>query len=222
MFRLPPLLFVGEVKFYCIVLLRVFCTFGVQMELYWKKRMEEKNIEKWKVLSSEYLFREPWLTVRRQRMELPNGAVVPAYYVLEYPAWVCVIALTKEGKMIMVRQYRVGIERVLRELCAGVVEPEDATFMDAAKRELSEETGYGNGKWELYMTTSANPGTHANLTYCFLATDVEKVEESHPERTEDLSVELCEPEEVLRMLQNDEILQSMHAVALWKYFYNRK
>ena len=91
-----------------------------------------------------------------------------------------------------------------------------------AKRELLEETGYGNGTWKLLMTTSANPGTHANLTYCFLATDVEKVEESHPERTEDLSVELCDPEEVLRMLQNDEILQSMHAVALWKYFYNRK
>ncbi len=115
-----------------------------------------------------------------------------------------------------------GIEKVLLELCAGVVDEGDASLADAVKRELLEETGYGNGMWKLLMTTSANPGTHANLTYCFLATDVEKVEESHPERTEDLSVELCDPEEVLRMLQNDEILQSMHAVALWKYFYNRK
>lgn len=115
-----------------------------------------------------------------------------------------------------------GIEKVLLELCAGVVDEGDASLADAVKRELLEKTGYGNGMWKLLMTTSANPGTHANLTYCFLATDVEKVEESHPERTEDLSVELCDPEEVLRMLQNDEILQSMHAVALWKYFYNRK
>lgn len=184
--------------------------------------MEEREIKKWKLLSSEYLFREPWLTVRKQRMELPNGAVVPSYFVLEYPEWVCTIALTKEGKMVMVRQYRAGIEKVLLELCAGVVDEGDASLADAAKRELLEETGYGNGTWRLLMTTSANPGTHANLTYCFLATDVEKVEESHPERTEDLAVELCDPEEVLRMLQNDEILQSMHAVALWKYFYNRK
>lgn len=173
-------------------------------------------------MSSEYLFREPWLTVRRQRMELPNGAIVPSYFVLEYPAWICTIALTKEGKMVMVRQYRAGIEKVLLELCAGVADAEDASFMDAAKRELLEETGYGNGTWKLFMTTSANPGTHANLTYCFLATDVEKVKEAHPERTEDLSVELCEPEEVLAMLQNDEVLQSMHAAVLWKYFYNRK
>lgn len=184
--------------------------------------MERKEIKKWKCLSSEYLFQEPWLTVRRQRMELPDGTVVPSYYVLEYPAWICVVALTKEGKMIMVRQYRAGIEKVLLELCAGVVDPEDATFMDAAKRELLEETGYGNGKWELYMTTSANPGTHSNVTYCFLATDLEKVEESHPEKTEDLSVELWEPERILEMLQKDEILQSMHASVLWKYFYNRR
>lgn len=184
--------------------------------------MERKEIKKWKCLSSEYLFQEPWLTVRRQRMELPDGTVVPSYYVLEYPAWICVVALTKEGKMIMVRQYRAGIEKVLLELCAGVVDPEDATFMDAAKRELLEETGYGNGKWELYMTISANPGTHSNVTYCFLATDLEKVEESHPEKTEDLSVELWEPERILEMLQKDEILQSMHASVLWKYFYNRR
>lgn len=183
--------------------------------------MEKKKIEKWKRLSVEYLFREPWLTVRKQRMELPTGAIVPSYYVLEYPAWVCVVALTKEGKMVMVRQYRVGIEKVLLELCAGVVDPEDVTFMDAAKRELAEETGYGNGTWELYMTTSANPGTHTNLTYCFLATDLEKIGEAHPEKTEDLSVELCEPEQVLEMLQKGECLQSIHAAVLWKYFYNR-
>ena len=152
--------------------------------------MEEREIKKWKLLSSEYLFREPWLTVRKQRMELPNGAVVPSYFVLEYPAWVCTIALTKEGKMVMVRQYRAGIEKVLLELCAGVVDEGDASLADAAKRELLEETGYGNGTWKLLMTTSANPGTHANLTYCFLATDGEIVEESHPERTEELSVEL--------------------------------
>lgn len=179
-----------------------------------------KQIEQWKVLSSEYLFKEPWLTVRRQRMELPDGNVVPSYYVLEYPSWVCTIALTREGKMIMVRQYRPGLERVLLELCAGVVDPGDDSCMDAAKRELMEETGYGRGEWQLLMTTSANPGTHNNVAYCFLATGVEKVDEAHPEKTEDLSVELWEPTEVLKMLQRDEIMQSMHAAALWKYFYN--
>ncbi len=178
-----------------------------------------KEIKKWKTLVVEYLFREPWMTVRRQRMELPNGNIVPSYYILEYPAWVCVLAFTKDQKMIMVRQYRPGADRILTELCAGVVDADDATFMDAAKRELREETGFGGGNWRLFMQVSANPGTHNNMTYCFLATGLEKLEEAHPEATEDLAVEFYEPSEVLKMLEKDEIIQAIHAAALWKYFY---
>ena len=80
------------------------------------------EIKKWKVLGSEYLFRRPWLTVRRDRVELPNGTVHPEYYVLEYPTWVNVIAITEEGQFVMVRQYRHGLGEVSTELCAGVAE----------------------------------------------------------------------------------------------------
>ena len=104
--------------------------------------MEKQKIENWKVLRSEYIAREPWFTARRDEVQLPNGNVIPTYYVLEYPAWICVIALTKEGGMIMERQYRHGIGRVDYELCAGVVDPTDASPLEAAKRELLEETGF--------------------------------------------------------------------------------
>ena len=53
--------------------------------------MEEKMMEKWEVLGREYLYRRPWLTVRRDRVRLPTGAVNDEYYVLEYPTWVNVI-----------------------------------------------------------------------------------------------------------------------------------
>lgn len=184
--------------------------------------MEKREIKPWKVLRSEYLFKEPWFTARRERVELPNGNVIPSYYVLEYPAWVSVIGLTKEGKMVMERQYRHGLGRVSYELCAGVVETSDVSCMEAAKRELWEETGYGKGDWKPYLTTSANPSTHTNLSYCFLATGLEKLSEPHQEKTEDIAVELLEPEEVKRLLVNDEIVQATQAVALWKYFYETK
>lgn len=57
----------------------------------------------WKVLHSEYLFRCPWLTVRRDAVELPNGHTIPDYYVLEYPDWVNTIALTDDDQFVMVR-----------------------------------------------------------------------------------------------------------------------
>ena len=61
--------------------------------------MEEKN-KAWKTVSSKYLFRRPWLTVRCEDMLLPNGNHIPEYYILEYPDWVNTIAITKEAKMV--------------------------------------------------------------------------------------------------------------------------
>ena len=89
--------------------------------------MEEKN-KAWKTVSSKYLFRRPWLTVRCEDMLLPNGNHIPEYYILEYPDWVNTIAITKEGKFVFVRQYRPGIGRTCYELCAGVCEKEDANY----------------------------------------------------------------------------------------------
>lgn len=178
----------------------------------------EQKIENWKVLSSEYIAHEPWFTVRKDRVQLPNGNMIPSYYVMEYPAWICVIALTKDGRMVMERQYRHGVGRVNYELCAGVVDHTDATPEEAAKRELLEETGYGNGYWTFFLKASANPGTHNNYTYCFLATEVEKVGESHLEPTEDIAVELLKPEVVKSLLEEGKIIQGMHVASLWKYF----
>lgn len=179
----------------------------------------KQKIEPWRVRKSEYIANEPWFTARKDEVELPNGSVIPSYYVLEYPTWICVIAITKEEKLIMERQYRHGVGCVAYELCAGVVDADDSSYLDAAKRELWEETGYGHGQWEQFMVMSVNPGTHNNLTYCFLAIDVEKISEHHQEATEDIAVELLEADEVLKLLEYDEIMQGMHTAALWKYFY---
>lgn len=89
--------------------------------------------------------------------------------------------------------------------------------MESAKRELWEETGYGNGQWEQFMVSSANPGTHTNCTYCYLATDVELVSTQHLESTEDITVHLFTLDEVKEMLMHDEIKQALHVAPLWKY-----
>lgn len=132
----------------------------------------EKNNEPWQVVSSKYLFRRPWLTVRCDDMLLPNGNHIPEYYILEYPDWVNTIAITKEGKFIFVRQFRPGIGRTMYELCAGVCEKEDPSPMVSAQ---------------------------------------------HLEATEDLTVHLLTLDEVKQLLQNNEILQALHAAPLWKY-----
>ena len=103
------------------------------------KHFPGDNDRKWTVEQSEYLFRRPWLTVRRDSVRLPNGNQCPEYYVPEYPNWINIIAIDKEGRMLLVRQYRHGLEVTRYELCAGVIDPTDACPMDAAKREGMEK-----------------------------------------------------------------------------------
>ncbi len=179
------------------------------------KRPEHKP---WEVLSCEYLAHEPWFTVRRQRMRLPDGRIIPSYYVLEYPAWVNVIARTTDGRFVLVSQFRPGLERTDYELVAGVVDPEDTSMEAAARRELEEETGYGGGQWRPLMTLSANPATHNNLTYSFVAEGVSPVAARHPDPTEDLDVHLLTASEVRELLDPDSIPQALHAAPLWRYF----
>lgn len=179
--------------------------------------IKDTEERKWKVLESEYLFKQPWLTARRDHVQLPTGAEIQDYYILEYPDWVNTIAITTEGEFVMVRQYRHGLQETRYELCAGVVE-KDEDPMAAAQRELLEETGYGKGDWSKLMTISANASTMTNLTHCFLAVGVEKIDEQHLEKSEDITVHLLKELEVKMLLANDEVRQALMAAPLWKYF----
>lgn len=181
--------------------------------------MPKKNNQdrEWTVLESEYLIRRPWLTARKDRVLLPTGVENDEYYVLEYPDWVNVIAITRDGMFLMERQYRHGLQLTCYEICAGVCEKGE-TPLQAARRELYEETGYGGGQWTHWMDLSPNPSTNNNLCHCFLATGVERISDQHLEQTEDIEIELLTPEEVQRLLQEDQVKQALMAAPLWKYF----
>ncbi|MDE6872049.1 MAG: NUDIX hydrolase [Bacteroidales bacterium] len=176
---------------------------------------------KWETVSSEYLFRRPWLTVRHDAVRLPDGRINPEFYVLEYPDWVNVIAITSGGEFVMERQFRYGLGKTCYEICAGVME-DGETPVEAARRELLEETGYAGGEWRKLMEISGNSSTTSNITHCFLATGVEKVSGQDLDPTEDLSVELLSEDEVKALLAKDQIKQSLMAAPLWRYFAEKQ
>ncbi|MDO4159054.1 MAG: NUDIX hydrolase [Prevotellaceae bacterium] len=181
----------------------------------------EKRDMKWQTLKSDYIIRRPWLTARRDTVKLPNGVINDEYYVLEYPTWVNIIAITKDGEYVFIRQYRHGIDETNFEIVAGVCEEGEEPVV-SAQRELLEETGYAGGEWKEIMTISANTSTMNNLSHCFLATGVEKVSEQHLDKTEDIEVHLLSEADVMNLLENGEIRQALMAAPLWKYFYDKK
>ena len=182
--------------------------------------MSENTItedKKWTILSSEYLIKRPWLTARRDVAQLPDGRINYEYYVLEYPDWVNIIAITEDGDFVLERQYRHALGNTCYELPCGVIE-EGETPLEAAKRELLEETGYAGGIWQEWMKLSPNPATSTNYAHSFLVTGVKKVDGQHLDATEDIDVYLKRPEFVRELLENNQILQALMAAPLWKYF----
>ena len=122
--------------------------------------------------------------------------MIPKYWINEYPPWVNVVALTEDDEVVLIRQYRHGIEQVAWEIPAGTTDPEDKSLEEAARRELREETGYGGGRWSLLTTLSANPALQNNLTYTFLAEGVTRLGDAAPEASEEMTVRLTPLDEI--------------------------
>jgi ADP-ribose pyrophosphatase len=170
---------------------------------------------KWQVKYSKYLVDDQWLKLRADQCQLPNGKIIEPYYVLEYPDWINVFGITTHNEVVLVQQYRHGIGRVVVELPSGAVEAFDENPMAAAKRELLEETGYTSDCFIQTAVVSSNPANNSNLTYCFLAKDLEKVCNPKIDETEELLTVLVPLEETVEMLQKGEFLQALHVASIF-------
>lgn len=174
-------------------------------------------MQKWKVLDSKYIVQRPWATLRVDKLELPNGNVKDEYYVLEYPTWVNMVAITEDNMVLFVRQYRHGAGQILVELPAGVVE-EGEDLEDAARRELLEETGYAFDKIEYICELYANPATSGNLTYTYLLQGGKKVQDQQLDHSEDIEVVKMSIDEAKKFLFENKIGQALHSAALFYTF----
>jgi len=168
----------------------------------------------WKLLSSEYLFKDNWATLRADTCEMPNGNIVKPYYVLEYPDWVNVVALTEDNEVIVIKQYRHAAGEVILEIPGGCID-KDETPEQAVRRELLEETGYAFKDIELLSILYANPATGNNKTHCFLATGGKKVQEQSLDNGEDIIVELISPERLKELVLENQIGQALHTSGIF-------
>jgi 8-oxo-dGTP pyrophosphatase MutT (NUDIX family) len=182
----------------------------------------EDDPKPWRVLSSEYVAKKPWYTVRLESVQLPSGAVIPEYWVSEYRPWVNTVALTEDEQVVLIRQYRHGLGKVSFEIPAGTTDAEDTSLESAARRELLEETGYGGGRWSLLMTLSANPAVQNNLTYTFLAEGVTRLGAAAPEANEDIRVHLVPLAKIQPLIESEGFVQALHVAPLMKLLLQRR
>jgi 8-oxo-dGTP pyrophosphatase MutT (NUDIX family) len=179
-------------------------------------RQEGNRVDqKWHVSGSRTLLRDRWIDVRADDCITSAGAKISPYYVLTYPDWVHVVAITRAGSLVLIRQYRHAVSEFLLELPGGAVDAEDPNLEQAARRELEEETGFAAQRWEAVTSLYPNPATHTNRVHFFLALDCEC---THPQKLEagegGLTVELVEIPLVLAGLRSGMLGQATHVAGV--------
>lgn len=174
------------------------------------------NDEKaWKVLKRKKIIKDQWIDLEATECQLPNGKIVNPYYVNHARDFAVIVAITPNKELVAEKQYRHGIEKVLLEIPAGMIEPGEMGET-AAYRELMEETGYKADNMTFLFKIAPNASYTSNYAWCYLAQNVVLSQEQELDETEDLTVVRVPLNKVRKMLQNGEFCQAVHVAALYR------
>jgi 8-oxo-dGTP pyrophosphatase MutT (NUDIX family) len=171
----------------------------------------------WQKLDSKSGPDLPLFRVRLDTMQHPATAEKFHRMVLEAPDWVTVVAVTSDNKIVMVEQFRFGVSALTTEPVAGTVDPGEDS-LEAARRELLEETGFGKGRWRYLGSVQANPAIQDNLCHHWLAEDVVAVQEPAPDAGEAIRVHLMTLEEIKKAIASGELRHPLGLSALSRVY----
>ncbi len=171
----------------------------------------------WTIITSTHDRSFRVFDLRTDRARSPRTGEEHDFFVLESSPWVNVIPLTKGGDVVMIEQYRHGIQEVTLEIPGGLIEPGDSPE-EAARRELREETGYGDGELIDLGFVYPNPAIQNNRCHTFLANNVAPVGRQEMDDKEDIEVVLFPLAEVPELIQGGRITHSLVIVAFYRLF----
>ena len=195
-----------------------------------KKKTQEHSKERdplaWEEISTEHIVQDEWIDFRRTAYQLPDGKVYEPFYNYSRRDYAVIVASDEEGNYLCVRQFRPGIRQVTTEFPAGGIERMDGReyrfgrdfaaaeeAMEAARRELLEETGYVSDDWKHVITVPSSATISDNYAYVFAAGNCRKSAEQKLDETEFLNVRKYSAAELEKMIHNGEFQQAVHIMA---------
>jgi ADP-ribose diphosphatase len=164
-----------------------------------------------RVLSSRLIYKGKMVTIRKVAVEMPTGRR-SSRVIVEHPGSVAIVPVLEDGRLVLIRQFRLSAGGVIWEIPAGHIERgEDPEA--CARRELEEETGYRAGNLERLFEAYLSPGSSTELMRFFLATGLQKREQM-TEEDEIIDVELVGVEEAMEMMASNEIKDAKSIAAI--------
>ena len=155
--------------------------------------------------------------IRTDRLVSPRTGAEHDFYVIESVNWVNVIALTPDGNMVMIEQYRHGSGTVELEIPGGMIDAGDASPEAAGIRELREETGYEGVRDRVIGEIYPNPAIMNNTCYTVLVEDCACRHSVNFDHSEDLVTRLVPVSEIPKLVASGKIRHSLVVVALYHF-----
>ncbi len=164
-----------------------------------------------KPVSSNRLFEGKIINLRQDEVILPNGRTATRE-VVEHPGAVAVVPITKTGQVVLVRQFRHPVGRIILEVPAGKLDRNEKPE-DCALRELAEETGFVANKLRKLTSMYTTPGFSNEVIHLYLAEDLVESDQ-RPDEDEFIKTEQYSPEQIRQMIKSGEICDAKRLVAL--------
>ncbi|MEI7590000.1 MAG: NUDIX hydrolase [Deltaproteobacteria bacterium] len=177
--------------------------------------------KKWEIISSKCDSHFRIFNLRTDTARSPRTGKTHDFYVLESSAWVNVIPITKDGEVVLVEQYRHGTRDITIEIPGGMVEADD-TPIQAARRELLEETGYDAEEIIPFGFVHPNPAIQGNMCYTFLARNTFLAGVQTQDEKEDIQVILKPLAEIPELIRSGAITHSLVIAAFYRLFVEHK
>lgn len=170
----------------------------------------------WHKHGSRIAYRNRIHSLREVAYSLEPSDNVREYTVFEFADWVNIIPVTPEGQFVMIRQFRHGIDEDTLEIPGGLIDAHETDPLEAAVREMREETGYTSTDVIHIGTVHPNPAIQNNLCHSYLARDVKLAGAQDLDTTESIQVELMDRDKVFEALRSGGIT---HALVLAAFAY---
>ena len=175
-------------------------------------------IRDWEVLNRKLVNDFGIVKIHTKQARSPRTGDVRDILAIDFPDWALILAITAEKEVVMVNQYRHGIERVCLELPGGLIDPEDASPEVAAQRELLEETGYRTSGLIQLGECYPQPAVLSNRCFFFLAENAQKIQEPQMDEGEDIEIIKIPLKLIPSMIEKKEINHGMVLLAFYYYW----